>query len=388
MGPLAGVRIVEFASIGPGPMSCMLLAELGATVLRLDRPEPSGLGVPKPPQFDLLLRGRKRVIVDLKSENGVQRAFKLVERADAIVEGFRPGVMERLGLGPADCFARNPRLIYGRVTGWGQDGPLAKTAGHDLNYIAVAGALHAFGRRNQLPAPPLNLVGDFGAALYLALGIVSGVLEARRSGQGQIVDTAIVETAAHMLTGIYGMFAAQVWNLERGSNVLDSGAFYYDTFECADGQLISVAAIEPKFYRELLEILELDPTLAPAQSNLDVSGEGRALLARRFLTRTRDEWCRVFEGSDACVAPVLAINEAPGHPQLKARKAFVEIAGVIQPAPVPRFSRTKLDVPSPPDVGAANPDRALDDWLDVDEIAEWKGPGTGVSTVERAYRRM
>jgi crotonobetainyl-CoA:carnitine CoA-transferase CaiB-like acyl-CoA transferase len=371
MGPLAGLRIVEFAGIGPAPMCCMLLADLGATVLCVDRPEPSGLGIPKPPQFDLLFRGRKRIALDLKSERGVARSLMLVERADALVEGFRPGVMERLGLGPAVCLARNPRLIYGRMTGWGQNGPLANTAGHDLNYIAVAGALHAFGRKGELPAPPVNLVGDFGGALYLALGIVAGILEARRSGEGQIVDAAMVETASHMMTSLYGMLAAGMWNLERGTNLIDSGAFFYDCFECSDGKLISVAAIEPKFFRKLLGVLEIDPESFPAQHDKERAAQARGRLADRFRTRTRDEWCAAFEGTDACVAPVLTMAEARHHPHMQARAAFLDIAGIVQPAPVPRFSRTVPDTPAPPDTGDSGLAEALAGWFSAEEIAAW-----------------
>jgi crotonobetainyl-CoA:carnitine CoA-transferase CaiB-like acyl-CoA transferase len=257
------------------------------------------------------------------------------------------------------------------MTGWGQDGPLAKTAGHDLNYIAVGGALDSFGRHGQLPAPPVNLVGDFGGALYLALGIVSGILEARQSGKGQVVDAAIVETTAHLMTSMYGMLAAGMWTLERGANLLDSGAFYYDCFECSDGKLISVAAIEPKFFRELLTVLEIDPAAFPAQTETERAVQARDILARRFRTRTRDEWCAVFDGSDACVAPVLSMAEAPHHAHMKARAAFVEIAGVTQPAPVPRFSRTAPDTPAPPPIGNDSLDEALAGWLSVEEIAAW-----------------
>jgi alpha-methylacyl-CoA racemase len=371
MGPLAGLKVAEFAGIGPGPFCAMLLADLGATVLRIERPQPSGLGLNKPPQFDLLLRGRKQIMLDLKSAAGIERALTLIERADALVEGFRPGVMERLGLAPDVCLTRNPRLVYGRMTGWGQHGPLAPTAGHDLNYIAVAGALAAFGRRGSLPAPPLNLVGDFGGALYLALGIVSAILEARVSGAGQVIDAAMVETASHMLTSIHGLLAAGDWRLERGVNVLDSGAFYYDCFECADGKLISVAAIEPKFFRQLLAGLEIDAASFPAQSDRSRADEARDLLARAFRSRTRDEWCAAFAGSDACLAPVLTMAEAQRHPHMRSRGAFVDIAGIAQPAPVPRFSRTVPDAPTPPQIGPGDPAVALAGWLSADEIAAW-----------------
>jgi crotonobetainyl-CoA:carnitine CoA-transferase CaiB-like acyl-CoA transferase len=371
MGPLAGVKVVEFAGIGPGPICCMLLADLGATVLSIDRTEPSGLGISRPPQFDLTRRGRKKILLDLKSPADVARGLQLIARADALVEGFRPGVMERLGLGPDICLARNPRLIYGRMTGWGQDGPLAKAAGHDLNYVAVAGALNSFGREGQLPAPPLNIAGDFGGALYLALGIVSGILDARSSGKGQVVDSAMVETAAHMMTAFHGLRAAGLWNLERGTNLIDSGAFFYDCFECQDGKLVSVAPIEPKFFAQLLQILDVDPADFPAQSDR-TSELARSMLAEKFRSRTRDEWMIVFEGSDACVFPVLSLDEARHHPHLRARNTFVDIAGVVQPAPMPRFSRTVPDLPSPPDSGNASVDDALSGWLSEDEITDWK----------------
>ncbi len=372
MGPLAGLKIVEFAGVGPGPICCMLLADLGATVLTIDRPEPSGLGIAKPPQFDLLFRGRQRMVLDLKLPEDIERGLMLIERADAIVEGFRPGVMERLGLGPDVCLARNPRLVFGRMTGWGQDGPLAKAAGHDLNYIAVSGALSTFGRAGQLPAPPLNLVGDFGGALYLALGIVASILEARSSGKGQVVDAAMVETSTHMLTSIHGLRAAGMWSLERGTNLIDSGAYYYDCFECADGKLVSVAPIEPKFFSKMLAILGIDPKTFPAQNDPSRREEARGLLAAKFRTRTRDEWTRAFEGSDACVFPVLSLDEARHHPHLKARETFVDIAGVAQPAPLPRFSRTVPDLPSPPGGGNTSIDAALSGWLSADEIAAWR----------------
>ena len=266
MGPLAGIKIVELTGIGPGPMCAMLLADLGATVLRIDRTEPSELGVPRPLRYDLLLRGRTCLALDLKHPDGKALALRLIERADALIEGFRPGVTERLGLGPEDCLARNPRLVYGRVTGWGQEGPLAQAAGHDLNYIALAGAVHAFGRQGQPPTPPLNLIGDFGGgALYLAFGVVCGILEAQRSGRGQVVDAAMVDGAASLMTAFFGMMAAGLGSHERGTNILDTGAHFYEVYECADGRWIAVAAIEGKFYAELLRRLDIDPATMPSQ---------------------------------------------------------------------------------------------------------------------------
>jgi len=298
MGPLTGIRVVELTGIGPGPMCAMLLADLGATVLRIDRTEPSDLGVPRPLRYDLLLRGRRCLALDLKHPEGKALALRLIERADGLIEGFRPGVTERLGLGPEDCFARNPRLVYGRVTGWGQEGPLAQAAGHDLNYIALAGALHAFGRRGQAPTPPLNLIGDFGGgALYLAFGVVCGILEAQRSGRGQVVDAAMVDGAASLMTAFFGMMAAGLGSHERGTNILDTGAHFYEVYECADGRWISVAAIEGKFYSELLRRLDIDPATLPPQMDREHWPEAKARLAALFKTRTRDEWCGLTRGS-------------------------------------------------------------------------------------------
>jgi crotonobetainyl-CoA:carnitine CoA-transferase CaiB-like acyl-CoA transferase len=372
MGPLAGIKIVELTGIGPGPMCAMLLGDLGATVLRIDRTQPSDLGVPRPLRYDLLLRGRPCLALDLKHPDGKALALRLIERADALIEGFRPGVTERLGLGPEDCLARNPRLVYGRVTGWGQEGPLAQAAGHDLNYIALAGAVHAFGRRGQPPTPPLNLIGDFGGgALYLAFGVVCGILEAQRSGRGQVVDAAMVDGAASLMTGFFGMMAAGLGSHERGTNVLDTGAHFYEVYECADGRWISVAAIEGKFYAELLRRLDVDPATMPSpQMDREHWPQAKRRLAALFKTRTRDEWCAVLEGTDACFAPVLTTDEAPEHPHNKMRGTYVEIDGIVQPAPAPRFSRSIPDLPIPP-----QPPRMLDeadamlaDWLEPAEI--------------------
>ena len=289
MGPLAGIKVVELTGIGPGPMCAMLLADLGATVLRIDRPEPSDLGLQRELRYDLLLRGRRALALDLKSPDGKALALRLVEHADALIEGFRPGVTERLGLGPDDCLARNPRLVYGRVTGWGQDGPLAHAAGHDINYIALVGALHAFGRRGQPPTPPLNLIGDFaGGALYLAFGIVCGILEAQRSGRGQVVDAAMVDGAASLMTAFHGMVASGLATHERGTNHLDTGSHFYNVYECADGRWISIAPIEGKFYAELLRRLDIDPATMPPQMDQAHWPEAQARLAALFKTRTRD----------------------------------------------------------------------------------------------------
>jgi alpha-methylacyl-CoA racemase len=366
MGPLHGIKVVEFAGIGPGPMAAMLLADLGATVLRLDRTTPSGLGTQKPLKFDLLLRGRGTVAVDLKSAEGKALALRLLEGADASIEGFRPGTMERLGLGPDVALGRNPRLVYGRMTGFGQTGPLAKAAGHDMNYIALTGALAAIGRAGDKPVPPLNLLGDFGGgAMFLAFGIVCALLEARSSERGQVVDAAITDGTAVLATALYGVYAAGLHGLERGTNLLDTGSPIYDVYECADGRYVSVAPIEAKFQVELFRRIGIDA--APGDPAL------RSLLEARFRTRPRDEWCALLEGTDSCFAGVLTMAEAPLHLHNQARGTFVEVDGVVQPAPAPRFSRTQTQTPRPP----APPHRsALAGWLDASEIKALEASGT------------
>ena len=366
MGPLVGIKLVEFTGIGPGPMCAMLLADLGASVLRIDRPEPSDLGLQRELRYDLLLRGRPAVALDLKSKAGTALALRLIERADALIEGFRPGVMERLGLGPEDCLARNPGLVYGRVTGWGQEGPLAQAAGHDINYISLVGALHAFGRRGQPPTPPLNLIGDYaGGALYLALGIVCGILDAKRSGRGQVVDAAMVDGAASLMTAFHGLVAAGMATHEHGTNHLDTGAHFYNVYECADGRWISIAPIEGKFYAELLRRLDIDPAAMPPQMDRTQWPEAQAQLAALFRTRTRAEWCALLEGTDACFAPVLTTDEAASHPHNAARGSYVEIDGIVQPAPAPRFSRTVPGLPIPPQPPSrgAEAEAVLAAWL-------------------------
>ena len=378
MGPLAGIKVVELAGIGPGPMCAMLLADMGATVLRIDRPGGSGLGLERPLRYDLLLRGRYSVAVDLKSPEGKALALRLVEQADALIEGFRPGVTERLGLGPDDCLARNPRLVYGRVTGWGQDGPLAHAAGHDINYIALVGALHAIGQRGGPPTPPLNLLGDFaGGALYLAFGVVCAILEARRSGRGQVVDAAMVDGVASLMTTAVGAVAAGLSTHERGTNHLDTGAHFYNVYECSDGRWISIAPIEGKFYAELLRRLDIDLASLPPQMERGRWPEAQARFAALFKTRTQDEWCALLEGTDACFAPVLTTDEAANHPHNRARETYVEIDGIVQPAPAPRFSRTQPELPIPPQpTDLANANAALGPWLDPDDIAALKAAGT------------
>jgi alpha-methylacyl-CoA racemase len=377
VGPLAGIKIVELAGIGPGPMCAMVLADLGATVLRIERPGPQDLGVARPRRYDLLLRGRRALALDLKRPEAKALALRLVEQADALIEGFRPGVTERLGLGPEDCLARNPRLVYGRVTGWGQEGPLAQAAGHDINYISLVGALHAFGRRGQAPVPPLNLLGDFAAgALYLALGIVCGILEARGSGKGQVIDAAMVDGTASLMTAFHGLVAAGLTTHERGTNALDTGAHFYNAYECADGRWISVAAIEGKFYSELLRRLDIDPATMSPQLDREHWPEAQDRLAALFKTRTREEWCQLLEGTDACFAPVLTTDEAPHHPHNKARGTYIEIDGVVQPAPAPRFSRTMPDIPIPPQPnGPEQAETALTGWLEPGEIAALRQSG-------------
>ena len=399
MGPLQGLRVIELAGIGPCPMCAMLLAELGADVVRVDRLTDSGLGIGMAPRFHLLNRSRPSIAVDLKHPDGVETVLRLVDRADALIEGFRPGVTERLGLGPEDCAVRNPGLVYGRVTGWGQDGPLSRAAGHDLNYIALTGALDAIGRRGAAPTPPLNLVGDFGGgALYLALGVVAALYEARESGQGQTVDAAMIDGAASLMTSAYALRAAGVSDGPRGENVLDSGAHYYEVYETSDGGHVSLAPIEPKFYAELLDRIGLDAGDAPHGADRDGWPASKARLAAIFRTRTRDEWTEILEGTDACFAPVLGMEEAHRHPHNAARGTFVERDGIVQPNAAPRFSRTPGEIrcsPPPPGSGTRS---VLADWgftpAEIEDLAA-RGivglidAGTNVeSTVERIRDRL
>lgn len=367
MGPLTGFRILEIAGLGPAPFCAMLLSDLGAEVVRVDRPGPPGRGVldvlDTDPRLDLLQRGRRSLAVDLKHPRGAGTVLRLVERADALIEGFRPGVAERLGIGPEACLARNPRLVYGRMTGWGQEGPLASAVGHDIDYIALSGALHAIGRAGEKPALPLNLVGDFGGgALYLAVGILSALLETSRSGQGQVVDAAMVDGAASLLTMFHGMSAAGTWFDERGVNLLDGGAPFYDVYETADGKYLAVGALEPRFYAELLRLTGLEGEELPAQADIFRWPELRQRFAEVFKQRTREEWCAILEGTEACVAPVLSLSEAPQHPHMAARRTFVEVDGVTQPAPAPRFSRTPGAIQRPPEPPGASTGEVLADW--------------------------
>lgn len=362
MGPLTGYRVVEIAGIGPGPMCAMLLSDMGAEVLRVDRMTASVFDMGVPIKFNLLNRGRRSIAIDLTKKEGAEIILRLVERADALIEGFRPGVTERLGIGPEVCLTRNPKLIYGRITGWGQEGPLAHAAGHDINYISLVGALHAIGREGQAPVPPLNLVGDFGGGgLYLAFGIVCGLLETSRSGRGQVVDAAMIDGAASLMTLFFGLKAAGIWTNRRGENLLDTGAHFYDVYETADGKYVSVGSIEPKFYSALLRLLGLKEEVVH-QMDRKSWPEMRKYFQDVFRTKTRDELCLILEGTDACVTPVLSMDEAPNHPHNKVRGTFVDIDGVIQPGPAPRFSRTKPEIQGPPSEPGQHADKALTDW--------------------------
>jgi alpha-methylacyl-CoA racemase len=362
-GPLTGTKVVEIAGIGPGPFAAMLLADMGAEVIRVDRAKAVRGGDPAQPSWDLLNRGRRSVGVDLKHPDGVEAVLRLVEQADALIEGFRPGVAERLGIGPDQCQARNPKLVYGRMTGWGQDGPYATTAGHDINYIALAGALDPIGRAGGPPVPPLNLVGDFGGgAMFLAFGVVCGLLEAQRSGQGQVVDAAMVDGAAVLTTMFHAFRSIGMWSDDRGTNLLDTGAHFYDVYECADGKFVSIGSIEPQFYAELRRLAGLDESEWDAQMDRDQWPSLKQKLAGVFKARTRDEWCQLMEGTDVCFAPVLGLGEAPHHPHNQARGTFVEVAGTVQPAPAPRFSRTAPEISAPPAWPGQHTDEALADW--------------------------
>jgi alpha-methylacyl-CoA racemase len=379
MGPLEGIRVLEFEAIGPGPFAGMLLADLGADVLVLDRPADADLGLKRERWYDVMMRGKRSVTLDLKAPTARDAVFALLEKADALIEGFRPGVMERLGLGPEAALARNPKLVYGRMTGWGQDGPLAARAGHDINYIALAGVLHAFGRNGEAPVPPLNLVGDFGGGgMLLALGIACGLLEAGRSGKGQVVDAAMVEGASLLAAMFSGFIAAKNWSEERGVNILDTGAPWYDVYETRDGKYVSIGSIEAKFYADLLSRLNLRSEDLPGQYERARWPELRAAFAGAFKKKTRDEWSRVFEGSDACFAPVLSFSEARRHPHNLSRKAFIELAGVEQPAPAPRFSRTPGAARGAPPERGEGGAAALADWgFSAAEVERLRSRGLG-----------
>jgi alpha-methylacyl-CoA racemase len=377
MGPLAGIKIIEIAGIGPGPYGAMLLADLGADVIRIDRSGNVSGGDPATPPGDTLARGRRSIGVDLKHPDGVATVLDLVAGADALVEGFRPGVMERLGLGPDVCLARNPKLVFARMTGWGQEGPYAPTAGHDINYIALAGALEPMGRAGQQPTPPINLIGDFGGGgMMLAFGVCAALLEARSSGQGQVIDAAMVDGAASLMSMTWSFRAMGMWSDERGTNMLDTGAHFYDTYETADGKYVSIGSIEPQFYAELLRLTGLAGEDLPHQHDKSQWVALKERLAGIFRTKTRDEWCEIMEGTDVCFAPVLAMAEAPLHPHIAQRGTFTEVAGVTQPAPAPRFSRTPGSIERPPPHAGQHTDEVLAEWgVPAERVAELKSSG-------------
>ncbi|MCA6287559.1 CaiB/BaiF CoA-transferase family protein [Phenylobacterium sp.] len=356
-GPLTGLKIIEFAGIGPGPFCGMLLSDLGADVVRIDR-KGQGRGSPA----DITARGRRSVGLDLKNPASIETCLKLFETADVVFEGFRPGVMERLGLGPDVALKRNPKLVYGRMTGWGQFGPYAQAAGHDMNYIAITGALHAIGTEDK-PIPPLNLVGDFGGgALYLAFGILAGVIKARETGEGQVIDCAMSDGAASLMAMFYGFKASGAWTENRRSNLLDGGAHFYDTYQCSDGKWVSIGSIEPQFYALLLEKTGISDPAFKAQMDRGAWPDLKAKLAAVIATKTQSEWCDLMEATDVCFAPVLDLDEAPKHAHNVARQTFVELAGVTQPAPAPRFSKTPGAIQGPPPAIGAHDQEALRDW--------------------------
>jgi alpha-methylacyl-CoA racemase len=379
-GPLQGARVVELVGIGPGPFAAMVLADLGADVISVDRAGSAG-GGDKTRPTNTLGRGRRSIAVDLKHPEGVEVVLRLVDGADALLEGFRPGVTERLGVGPEVCLQRNPKLVYGRMTGWGQDGPYAQAAGHDINYASLSGALSLIGRKGEAPVPPVNFLADFGGGgMVLALGTVAAMWEAGRSGAGQVVDAAMVDGAALISTMVYGLQAMGAWG-ERGTNLLDTGSWFYDTYECADGRYLSLGSLEPQFYAEMLRLTGLADDAdgrGPLPDQHDRASwpamhERMAALVR---TKTRDEWCAILEHTDACFAPVLSIEEAPAHPHNRHRGTFVEIGGIVQPGPAPRFGRTVPDVPVPAPAPGANTDEVLGELgLSADETAALRQSG-------------
>lgn len=360
-GPLEGCRVIELAGIGPTPFATMTLADMGAEVVRVERAGGSGF-FPGLEHLDVLNRGKKSLVVDLKNDRGIDAVLKMIEAADILIEGFRPGVAERLGLGPDECFARNPRLVYGRMTGWGQEGPLSHSAGHDIGYIALTGALHAIGPAAGPPQVPLNLIGDFGGgANYLVMGVLAALRHADRTGEGQVVDAAIVDGAAHLLGSTHMMLAADMWRDERGANMLDGGWPFYAIYQTLDGAYVAVGALEPQFYAELLRILEID--LDPReQHNRSQWPELRRKLTEKFAERTRDEWAEVFAGTDACVAPVLSLREAASHPHIAARRTLVEHDGILQAAPAPRFSGTPTRLGAAPPKPGQDSEEVLRSW--------------------------
>jgi alpha-methylacyl-CoA racemase len=385
MGPLEGVKIVELAGIGPAPFCAMLLSDMGAEVIRVDRAANVGQDVGREgedPRFGLLQRGRRNIAVDLKHPAGVNAALRLIDRADGLIEGFRPGVMERLGLGPTICLPRNPKLVYGRMTGWGQDGPIAHTAGHDINYIALSGALYSIGPAGGPPVPPLNLIGDFGGgALYLAMGVLAGIISARTTGKGQVIDCSMVEGSASLMMMMYGALAAGAWREERGSNRTDGGAHFYHVYETKDGEHVAIGSIEPQFYALLLRHTGLAGESLPEQTDRSTWPDMQTRLARIFKQKTRAEWTAIMEQTDICFAPVLRMSEAMRHPHNLHRNSFIEIGGVAQPAPAPRFLGTPTRVQMPPARIGEHTDAVLRDWgFSIDEIASLHRAGAVAST--------
>lgn len=376
-GPLEGLKIVEMVGIGPAPFCAMMFADMGAEVIRIDRRGAASVVAPEDSRFDVTARGRRSLAVDLKKPGAAETVLKLIDQADALIEGFRPGVMERLGLGPEVCHARNPKLVYGRMTGWGQHGPLAHAAGHDINYIALSGALHAIGRPGEPPVVPLNYIGDFGGGgMLLAFGVACALLEARRSGKGQVVDAAMTDGAALLSAMMYGFKADGSLNNQRGENLLDGGAHFYNTYACADGKYVSIGSIEPQFYAQLIQLCGIDDPAFEAQRDAHGWPILKYRLADVFKTKTREEWCALMEGTDVCFAPVLDWDEAPAHPHNRARETFVNVAGVTQPAPAPRFSETPPDLPSPAVKPGADSEAILRDWgFDRAAVAELKEHG-------------
>lgn len=370
MGPLAGIRVVEMAGIGPGPFTAMMLSDMGAEVIRIDRTSQKGTGH----RANVLNRGRKSIALDLKNSKGVETALRLIGQADVVIEGFRPGVMERLGLGPDVCLEKNPRLVFGRMTGWGQTGPLSQAAGHDINYISIGGALGAMGYADRPPAPPLNLVGDFGGgALYLVAGILAALVERGQSGKGQVVDAAMTDGTANLLTPFYGLMAMGMWTTDRFSNRLDGGAYYYGSYECSDGKYISIGSLEPQFYALLLEKTGIEDPDFKDQLDEDSWPRKREILAEVFKQKTRQQWCEIMEGTDVCFAPVLNLAEAPDHPHNKARGTFVEYEGITQPAPAPRFSRTQGEIQRSAAIAGEHTEEVLREWgYNPEEIQELK----------------
>ncbi|MEO8296926.1 MAG: CaiB/BaiF CoA-transferase family protein [Burkholderiales bacterium] len=379
MGPLQGFRIIEMAALGPAPFCGMLLADMGAEVIRIDRQGDADLGMKRDPRFDIASRGKRSVAVDLKSREGIATVLRLIQHADALIEGFRPGVMERLGLGPAVCHEINPGLVFGRMTGWGQDGPLSQAAGHDMNYIALTGALDAIGWEGAPPAPPLNLVGDFGGgSMYLAFGLACALVERGRSGKGQVVDAAIVDGVSSLLAGIHGQVAGGTWMNQRGEHVLGGGAPFNSVYETADGRWVSICAIEARFWAELLKRLELDPATLPSRDDRANWPALRRTFTRIFLGQPLAHWSALLEGSDACFAPVLTVREAPSHPHNQARGVFQTVDGIVQPGPAPRLSRTAPTIQGPAVVRAGqHSDAVLADWgFTADEITALRKAGT------------